>query len=151
MKLSVEGDAADVAPIMGFWEVGGVVPDHLLDTCSIVRSSPTPLQAQLLPLMLNGKDVVGIAPPVVGHSMVAIFSAAVQIEAQAPLGGECPSPIRVILTPSSEMAHHVSDEANALLAPSAFSATHPDGIGECSAAVWRQRWVMEYVCMCIVS
>ena len=93
MKLSVEGDAADVARIVGFWEVGGVVPDLLLDTCSIVRSSPTPLQARLLPLMLNGKDVVGIAPPDLGHSMVAIFW------------------------------------ANALLAPSAFSATHPDGVG----------------------
>ena len=85
-------------PILDLLERGGI-------------TKPTPIQLQGLPVLLQGRDMVGIATTGSGKTMVfslPLVMMALQEEASLPLeGGE--GPIGLVLCPSRELARQTHD------------------------------------------
>ena len=81
----------------------------LLDSKGI--SKPTPIQLQGLPVLLQGRDMIGIATTGSGKTMVfslPLVMMALQEEVSMPLeGGE--GPIGLVLCPSRELARQTHD------------------------------------------
>eukprot|EP00889_Picochlorum_renovo_P000399 jgi/Picre1/27429/NNA_000396.t1 len=81
---------------------------------------PTPIQLQGLPVLLSGRDMIGVATTGSGKTMVfslPLIMAALQEEVRMPLEGE-EGPVGLILCPSRELArqtHEIIEEFTAAL------------------------------------
>jgi len=131
LGIVVEGDAGcEFPPLVVFDELQGVLPDYALQALGDMGvAAPTPIQAQALPLILSGKDLVGIAPEGSGSGEVLAFllPAIAHIEAHAPIGIGS-SPIALVLVATSDLARLLADTAERLLRGSQ-QGVHADGIG----------------------
>ncbi|CAK0872411.1 unnamed protein product [Prorocentrum cordatum] len=130
LEIRVEEDPTGdcPAPVSSFEELGAL-PEYALAALrehKIIR--PMPIQAQALPLVLSGRDVVGIAQTGSGKTLAFLLPAVAHIEAQAPLGGREVTPIALVLAPTRELAVQISEEADKVLRRSAAGG-HPGGLG----------------------
>ena len=86
-----------------------VTAKRLLDSKGITK--PTPIQLQGLPVLLQGRDMIGIATTGSGKTMVfslPLVMMALQEEVSMPLeGGE--GPVGLVLCPSRELARQTHD------------------------------------------
>jgi len=124
----VEGDAgAECAPIKTFEELD-VLPAYVLQALAEREiSAPMPIQAQALPLILGGHDLVGIARTGSGKTLAFLMPAIVHIEAQEPLQRGRATPIALVLAPTRELAVQICEEAEKLLGRSK-EGRHADGV-----------------------
>jgi ATP-dependent RNA helicase DDX46/PRP5 len=70
---------------------------------------PTPIQAQALPIILSGRDMIGIAKTGSGKTLAFVLPMFRHIKDQPPLEGD-DGPIAVIMTPTRELALQTTKE-----------------------------------------
>jgi len=118
------GEDATPAPVESFEEMG-VLPYWLLDALRAHEAiEPTPLQAQALPIVLAGQNLVAISRSGSGQAVAIAAHAAVHADDQAPLSDTDPGPIVLVLVPTQEMAARVAEEASHVFAQSHRGARH---------------------------
>jgi len=106
--VSVEPDA-DVT----LWRELKLSPNVLSAIASLGFTKPTAIQASAIPPILNGHDVIGKAVTGSGKTLafgIPIFER--WMEAQAVVGenlGKSKAPIALVLAPTRELAHQLSD------------------------------------------
>ncbi|AAS53345.2 AFL027Cp [Eremothecium gossypii ATCC 10895] len=71
---------------------------------------PTPIQAQAIPAIMSGRDVIGISKTGSGKTVSFILPLLRQIKAQRPLGGDETGPLGLILSPTRELALQIHEE-----------------------------------------
>ncbi|KAJ2833278.1 pre-mRNA processing RNA-helicase [Coemansia furcata] len=77
---------------------------------------PTPVQAQSVPAILSGRDVIGVAKTGSGKTLAFILPMLRHIKAQRPLAaGE--GPIGLVMTPTRELAVQIHRECRPFLKP----------------------------------
>lgn len=128
LHVTVEGAAVEaIAPITSFDQLG-VLPSYLLQALEESgRRNPMPIQAQALPIILAGQDLVGIAKTGSGKTLAFLLPAIVHIEAQPPPKIEDAMPIALVLAPTRELVAQIAEEAGKLLDKSE-EGSHPRGI-----------------------
>ena len=74
--------------------------------CCSAFKAPSAIQAQCWPVLLSGRDVIGIAATGSGKTFAFALPAIVHIRAQAPLGRklEDRGPVMLVLAPTRELA-----------------------------------------------
>ncbi|CAM9747196.1 unnamed protein product [Ascophyllum nodosum] len=116
LQVSVEAgsDRNDVgvpAPVRSFKHAG--FDDRLLS--EVVRQgfeAPTPIQAQALPVIMSGRDVIGVAQTGSGKTLAFVWPALVHVMDQREIVRNKEGPIVVILAPTRELAGQIYTEAN---------------------------------------
>jgi len=102
-------------PIRSFQELSSL-PSYVLKSLSQYGiHSPMPIQAQALPLVLSGRDVIGLAQTGSGKTLAFLVPAAVHLEKHIhdKEGSEsCPAPIVLVLAPTRELAVQIAEEAD---------------------------------------
>jgi ATP-dependent RNA helicase DDX5/DBP2 len=118
LQLHIEDDPYGdcPAPIREFDELANL-PKHVL--ASLKKhgiTTPMPIQAQALPLVLSGRDVIGLAQTGSGKTLAFLLPASVHLEKQRRLSNQTtpklPSPLVLVLAPTRELAVQIADEAN---------------------------------------
>ncbi|GMH30854.1 hypothetical protein Nepgr_032697 [Nepenthes gracilis] len=108
--LAIRVSGFDVPqPVKTFEDCG--FPSQLMNT--IVKQGyekPTPIQCQALPIVLSGRDVIGIAKTGSGKTAAFVLPMIVHIIDQPELDKE-EGPIGVICAPTRELAHQIYLEA----------------------------------------
>ncbi|CAM9838703.1 unnamed protein product, partial [Sphacelaria rigidula] len=115
-QVSVESgrnrDDADVpAPVRSFKHAGF---DDLLLT-EVVRQgfeAPTPIQSQALPVVMSGRDMIGVAQTGSGKTLAFVWPALIHVMDQRVIVKGKEGPIVVILAPTRELAGQIYSEAN---------------------------------------
>lgn len=81
------------------------LPDTLL-SCTSSFSAPSPIQAQCWPILLAGRDCIGIAETGSGKTLGFTIPALGHVLSQDPLGSKLPNrgPIVLVLAPTRELA-----------------------------------------------
>ncbi|KAJ2157432.1 pre-mRNA processing RNA-helicase [Coemansia sp. RSA 552] len=78
--------------------------------------TPTPIQAQAIPAILSGRDMIGVAKTGSGKTLAFILPMLRHIKAQRPLQqGE--GPIGLVMTPTRELAVQIHRECRPFLKP----------------------------------
>lgn len=129
LLVSVEGTAAQAcAPIESFDELG-VLPDFVVQALTDSgRHTPMPIQAQALPIIMAGHDLIGIAKTGSGKTLAFLLPAIVHMEAQKPLDKEDATPITLIVAPTRELVAQIAEEAGKLTACSQTGRHGPRGL-----------------------
>jgi len=115
---------------VGTFEELQVLPDYaFLALKQMNITMPMPIQAQALPIILGGHDLVGVAKTGSGKTLAYLLPALTHIEAQPPLEQWAVSPIALALAPTRELAIQISEEAQKLVTYSAVAGSnHPGGL-----------------------
>jgi len=71
----------------------------------------SPIQAQAWPILLQGKDLIGIAQTGTGKTLAYLLPALMSIVAQPTPRAERPGPSVLILAPTRELAQQIDREA----------------------------------------
>ncbi|CAM9255961.1 unnamed protein product, partial [Chrysoparadoxa australica] len=109
LEIRVDGAGGAVPPVQSFMHAG--LGDTLL-TALIKRGfeSPTPIQAQSIPVVLSGRDVIGVAKTGSGKTLAYLLPALVHVMDQREMKkGE--GPIVCVLCPTRELATQIYSEA----------------------------------------
>ncbi|KAJ2007899.1 pre-mRNA processing RNA-helicase [Coemansia thaxteri] len=77
---------------------------------------PTPVQAQSVPAILSGRDVIGVAKTGSGKTLAFILPMLRHIKAQRPLAAS-EGPIGLVMTPTRELAVQIHRECRPFLKP----------------------------------
>jgi len=131
LEISVANEAANstIPPIASFQELGGALPPYVTDALREAGMlAPMAIQAQALPIVLSGFDLIGIAKTGSGKTLAFLLPAIAHIEAQQCIVPGEATPVAVALAPVRELAVQIAEEANKLLSAST-SESHPKGIG----------------------
>lgn len=103
-------DTGEIAPVQSFMQLGFDVSHPALIT-AISRQgfeAPTPIQAQALPILLSGRDLIGLARTGSGKTLSYLLPLLRHVLDQRHLSrGE--GPIGVILAPTRELAQQIYD------------------------------------------
>ncbi|AMD21302.1 HER023Wp [Eremothecium sinecaudum] len=73
-------------------------------------SVPTPIQAQAIPAIMSGKDVIGISKTGSGKTVSFLLPLLRQIKVQRPLSPDETGPIGLLLAPTRELAMQIHEE-----------------------------------------
>eukprot|EP00746_Dinoflagellata_sp_MGD_P166329 gnl/MRDRNA2_/MRDRNA2_96137_c0_seq1.p1 gnl/MRDRNA2_/MRDRNA2_96137_c0~~gnl/MRDRNA2_/MRDRNA2_96137_c0_seq1.p1 ORF type:complete len:808 (+),score=214.43 gnl/MRDRNA2_/MRDRNA2_96137_c0_seq1:85-2508(+) len=112
---SKEG-AATPGPIEVFEELD-IVPEGVMQAFGEMGiTAPMPIQAQVLPLALQGRNVIGVAKTGSGKTIAFLLPAIVHLQAQEAVAQGQMTPITLILAPTRELAIQISEEATKLTA-----------------------------------
>lgn len=87
-----------------------------------------PVQAQAFPILLGGRNLIGIAQTGSGKTIAFMLPAVVHAHDQRPLGRNDQGPIVLVLAPTRELAVQISEEAEKLTKYSWESSSHPSGL-----------------------
>jgi len=87
-----------------------------------------PIQAQAFPILLAGRNLIGIAQTGSGKTVAFLLPAVIHANVQQPLRRSDPGPIVLVLAPTRELAVQISEEADKLLKYSWESSGHPGGM-----------------------
>mmetsp|Transcript_118105 Transcript_118105/g.217388 ORF Transcript_118105/g.217388 Transcript_118105/m.217388 type:complete len:549 (+) Transcript_118105:106-1752(+) len=115
-------------PVTTFEELTMLPMYALLALLEMEITAPMPIQAQALPIILGGNDLVGVARTGSGKTLAFLLPAVVHIEAQTPLQAGAMTPIMLALAPTRELAVQISAEAQKLLQFSSDGSNHPGGL-----------------------
>lgn len=128
LEVAVEGVPVHYyAPVTSFDDLT-MLPKYVvqkLEEKEFVK--PMPIQAQALPIILGGNDLIGIARTGSGKTMAFLLPAIVHIEAQEPVSFYHATPIALIVAPTRELAAQICQEAGGLCENST-QGCHPRGI-----------------------
>lgn len=108
--ITVSDTASCPSPYTQFIMLGGHVPAYLQKKLTDQGfTSPTPIQAQSWPILLSGRDLVGVAKTGSGKTLAFIVPALAHISVQEPLKpGD--GPLCVVLAPTRELAQQIEQE-----------------------------------------
>lgn len=106
-----EGELRAPKPVKSFSDVG--LPQYCLDQMSNAGfSAPTPVQAQGWPIVLCGRDMIGIAQTGSGKTLSFLMPGVIHILAQPPIKSYHDGPIMTILSPTRELAMQIQVECD---------------------------------------
>ncbi|PAV62989.1 hypothetical protein WR25_03881 [Diploscapter pachys] len=71
---------------------------------------PSPIQAQMWPLLMNGQDTIGISQTGSGKTLAFLLPAFLHIDAQYAPGEKKPCPSVLVLSPTRELAQQIESE-----------------------------------------
>lgn len=99
LGVTVKNDEMKLAPVSEWEQLG--LPAPLLEVIqSRSMSKPTPIQSQSLPLIMSGKDVIGIAPTGSGKTIAFVLPLIRQVLDQLP---EISGTKAIVLSPTREL------------------------------------------------
>ncbi|ESL07597.1 ATP-dependent RNA helicase DDX5/DBP2 [Trypanosoma rangeli SC58] len=112
--ISVFGDGCP-PPVTTFDQLSLFVPAYLHKKLTAQGfASPTAVQAQAWPILLRGRDMVGVAKTGSGKTLAFMIPALAHIAVQEPLRvGD--GPIVVVLAPTRELAQQIEEETKKVL------------------------------------
>jgi ATP-dependent RNA helicase DDX46/PRP5 len=70
-------------------------------------TTPFPIQAQCIPCIMAGRDVIGIAKTGSGKTLAYLLPMLRHIMDQPPLGANESGPIGLVLAPARELAYQI--------------------------------------------
>merc|ERR1711959_670053 len=73
-----------------------------------------PVQAQAFPILLGGRNLIGIAQTGSGKTIAFMLPAVIHAHDQRPLGQNDQGPIVLVLAPTRELAVQIGEEADKL-------------------------------------
>ena len=107
-------------PISTFTNSG--LPRYLVEQLGREFDKPTPIQCQAWPIVLSGRDMVGIAATGSGKTLAFILPAIVHVNAQEMLEpGD--GPIVLVLSPTRELACQIQIETQKFAASCKITST----------------------------
>jgi ATP-dependent RNA helicase DDX46/PRP5 len=105
LQIKVRGQGTP-APVSTFEECG--LSDKILQSLKEHGiSQPFPVQAQCIPCIMAGRDVIGIAKTGSGKTLAYLLPMLRHIQAQPPLAPNESGPIGLILAPARELAFQI--------------------------------------------
>eukprot|EP00096_Caligus_rogercresseyi_P001656 TRINITY_DN1277_c0_g1_i4.p1 TRINITY_DN1277_c0_g1~~TRINITY_DN1277_c0_g1_i4.p1 ORF type:complete len:546 (+),score=198.50 TRINITY_DN1277_c0_g1_i4:101-1738(+) len=110
-SLGIRVTGSDVpCPLRSWWDLSGQLPESLIECVSSRYPVPTPIQAQAIPILLKGRDLLASAPTGSGKTAAYLLPLLLHREK---------SKLRyLILCPTRELSHQIREEALKLLPPS---------------------------------
>jgi len=90
--------------------------------------APMPIQAQALPILLGGRNLIGIAQTGSGKTLAFMLPAVIHAHDQQPLEQNDQGPIVLVLAPTRELAVQISEETEKLTKYSWESWGQPSGL-----------------------
>lgn len=87
-----------------------------------------PVQAQAFPILLAGRNLVGIAQTGSGKTIAFMLPAVIHAHDQRPLAHGDQGPIVLVLAPTRELAVQIEAETEKLIKHSSQSTSHPSGL-----------------------
>jgi len=122
------GNGRTPAPLRSFSELA-LLPRWMSDALAENKwEAPMPIQAQSLPILLAGRNLIGIAQTGSGKTVAFLIPMVVHANSQRPLSRSDQGPIGLVLAPTRELAVQISDEAEKLLKYSSWNREHPGGM-----------------------
>ncbi|KAK4219862.1 ATP-dependent RNA helicase mak-5 [Rhypophila decipiens] len=118
------------------WVPLDLSPQLLSSIARLKFSKPTPIQAAAIPEIMNGHDVIGKASTGSGKTLafgIPIVEAWLAQSTEEPSADKKKSAIALILSPTRELAHQISDHIKALcagLATSPYVCSITGGLSE---------------------
>lgn len=110
-EISVVGRDSNKYPPLAFFHEAGL-PDYIMS--EMTRQGfiqPTGIQAAGFPIVLSGRNLVGIAKTGSGKTLAYIIPALIHLKNQQPLkAGD--GPIALVLAPTRELAQQIQNVAN---------------------------------------
>ncbi|OLN88811.1 Pre-mRNA-processing ATP-dependent RNA helicase PRP5 [Colletotrichum chlorophyti] len=113
--IKVSGKAPIPAPVKT-WSRCGLSRPVLDVIADLGYETPTPIQMQALPVIMSGRDVVGVAKTGSGKTMAFVMPLFRQIMDQPPLK-DTDGPIGLIMTPTRELAVQIHRDCKPFLKP----------------------------------
>ncbi|CAK9226315.1 unnamed protein product [Sphagnum troendelagicum] len=103
--LGYDGDESPLEPLKSFQDAE--IPAKVLDCCGKL-GKPTPLQANVLPVLLRGNDVIGIAEQGAGQALAYGVPALVHVlKKRKSYVRKRPSPLCLVLSSSADHAQQI--------------------------------------------
>lgn len=90
--------------------------------------APMPVQAQAFPILLGGRNLIGIAQTGSGKTIAFMLPAVIHAHDQRPLSQWEQGPIVLVLAPTRELAVQISEEADKLVKYSRESTSQQSGL-----------------------
>ncbi|KPA80169.1 putative DEAD box RNA helicase [Leptomonas pyrrhocoris] len=108
-------DSTDCPPPLTEFKMLNSVPAYLKSKLLAQGfKAPTPIQAQSWPIVLSGRDLVGVAKTGSGKTLAFVVPALAHIALQEPLKmGD--GPLAVVLAPTRELAQQIEQETEKVL------------------------------------
>mmetsp|Transcript_73074 Transcript_73074/g.136549 ORF Transcript_73074/g.136549 Transcript_73074/m.136549 type:complete len:624 (+) Transcript_73074:42-1913(+) len=131
LQIEIEDSAGKPmpGPLQSFTELGDILPSYVFKNLESNNwTTPMPIQAQALPLVLSGFNVIGLAQTGSGKTLAFLLPAIVQIEAQRHIGRYDTTPIALVLAPTRELAVQISEQALMALKGSKDGSNHRGGL-----------------------
>ena len=105
LKVKVRGHGAP-APVQSFEQCG--LSERILKVMEKQKiTTPFPIQAQCIPCIMAGRDVIGIAKTGSGKTLAYLLPMLRHIMDQPPLGQNESGPIGLVLAPARELAYQI--------------------------------------------
>lgn len=108
--LDVRVEGCDLAPVTRFGQGGALDVDTLKALKRLNFETPTGIQAQSLPVIMSGRDVLAVAKTGSGKTLAFLLPALAQISRQRR-AEKFEGPIALILAPTRELTMQISNEA----------------------------------------
>lgn len=108
LRLDLDGikvGGKDVPKPIQKWSHGGLTKPMLNVVEQLGYEKPTPIQMQALPVIMSGRDVVGVAKTGSGKTMAFLLPMFRHIKDQDPVKDD--GPVGLILTPTRELATQI--------------------------------------------
>ncbi|XP_078050701.1 putative ATP-dependent RNA helicase DDX43 [Augochlora pura] len=99
-------------PIEAFEQAFEPYPDILEEIRKQGFTKPSPIQCQAWPVLLSGKDLIGIAQTGTGKTLAFLLPALIHIEGQKTPRSERNGPTVLVMAPTRELALQIQEEVN---------------------------------------
>jgi ATP-dependent RNA helicase DDX5/DBP2 len=132
MGIEVQSDesAPGLTPApMQSWSEMGILPPWIGKSLQEHKwEAPMPVQAQAFPILLGGRNLIGIAQTGSGKTIAFMLPAVIHAHDQRPLSRNDQGPIVLVLAPTRELAVQIGEETDKLIKYSSESSSHPGGL-----------------------
>ncbi|CAD1476446.1 unnamed protein product, partial [Heterotrigona itama] len=99
-------------PIEAFEQAFGDYPEVLEEIRKQNFTKPSPIQCQAWPILLSGRDLIGIAQTGTGKTLAFLLPALIHIEGQLTPRSERKGPNVLVMAPTRELALQIEKEVN---------------------------------------
>ncbi|XP_058804198.1 probable ATP-dependent RNA helicase DDX43 isoform X2 [Phymastichus coffea] len=99
-------------PIETFEQVFRPYPDILMEIAKQGFQKPSPIQCQAWPILLSGKDMIGIAQTGTGKTLAFLLPALIHIDNQEIPRDKRSGPSVLVMAPTRELALQIEKEVN---------------------------------------
>ena len=109
LRLELDGikvSGKDVPKPVQKWSQCGLTQPILDAIAALAFEKPTPIQMQALPIIMSGRDVIGVAKTGSGKTMAFVLPMLRHIKDQDPVSGD-DGPIALIMTPTRELCTQI--------------------------------------------